>query len=104
MLFEEDGTLPWIGIAIAVIVVLGGAIALQQRHETDIIASLTPLCGERIDLAVAPTSSKFGTIGENTGVIDAVDPDTGWVSFEWIDWKDGGSVGTFSPDALPAHG
>ena len=84
----------WILVGAVIIVGLAAAIAVQRRHEVDLVEILQPLCGRRLDLAIAPTSSKLAIIVEYTGVIEAIDSTTRWVSFEWIDILDGGEFGT----------
>ncbi len=64
------------------------------------MAILTPLCGELLDLAIAPTSSKFGTIGEySVASSSELDPTTCCAfDFDRL-MRDDGHVGTL-PDAL----
>jgi hypothetical protein len=71
-----------------VVVVLGIAIWVQQRHDDSLVEQLLPLRGERLEMAIVPTSSKFAVIGQYVGVIDSIDPSTRWVTFDWIDYSD----------------
>ncbi len=78
----------WVVVALAVVVGLGIALVVQRKHEADLVSILAPLLDSRVDLAIANTTSKPGGIGEYTGVIGSIDPESRWVLFQWIDWRD----------------
>ena len=93
----------WIVVGVVVLVGLGIAISVQQRHETDLTVTLLPLCGDRLTLAISQDGQKLAPIGNYVGVIEAIDPASRWVSFEWIDWLDDPQLGPL-PELLASNG
>jgi hypothetical protein len=96
----------WPLVAVAVVVLLAVAIAVQQRHATDLVSTLAPLIGQRLSLGISTPGTQVVVVGRFVGVIDAVDPATRWVTFQWIENDDLAAPGNqFAPIAasITAH-
>jgi hypothetical protein len=95
----------WVLVGVAVTVLLGVAIWAQQRHDDDLVALLRPLVGERLEMAITPTASKFAVIGRYVGEVASIDPSTRWVTFEWIELADDEQpLGVLPPDRYASNG
>jgi hypothetical protein len=64
---------------------LGVAIALNQRHQKDLVATLTALIGDRLIMAISSGGTRVVPVVRFVGVIDAVDPSTRWIRFRWVE-------------------
>jgi hypothetical protein len=92
----------WAVVAVAVVVLLGIAIAVNQRHQKDLISTLVALVGRRLTLGVSSRGSQIVRVARFVGVIDAIDPATRWVTFAWIESDEvDGAAAEFAASLMP---
>ena len=93
----------WI-VILVIVSALAIGLVVQRRHDDDLVERLVPLRSQEVVLCIAPTSAKFGTMGEYVGVISEVDPATRWVTFDWIEHADPQHPGSLDPASLAENG
>jgi hypothetical protein len=74
-------------LSVAIVLALGVAIAVQQRHETKLLRTLGPLRGQRLRFGINSGISQLTVVGPFLGVIESLDPKARWVTFQWVEFE-----------------
>jgi hypothetical protein len=81
------GVTGWLLLAVAVLVVLGVLIVVQQRHHTDLVDTLTSIGSEDVRVGIGFGRSA-NLVRAFAGSIASVDPRSRWVTFGWLEADD----------------